>query len=205
MRTGSLLARWEAWALGKEMESEWETCSWRWMSSLTGVSSSTLSSAQKQGGDVAPVRRCDGGHLDVNEQKEAQTFLEWTSGATRLVWEWISGRLISGGGGGGGGLGTEGGSEGWLCVWLCRFSGVWVFTSIRPAARFLWAAIWDRTLSALPPGGRQTQERVVEPLWVALCQGVFCICLRRCEPERLWESRVIPATPLEPPEECGEW
>lgn len=171
LRTGSLLAQWEAWALGKEMESEWETCSWRWMNSLTEVSSLTLSSAQKQGRDEAPVHWHDRRHLlDVNEWKEAQTFLEWTSDATRLVWEWISGRLISGGGSGG--LGTEGGSEGWLCVWLCRFSGVWVFTSIRPAARFLWAAIWERTLSALPPGGRKTWEQVVQSLFL-LCQGVF--------------------------------
>lgn len=90
----------------------------------------------------------------VNDRKETQTLLEWMSEATRLVWEWMSGRLISGSGR----LGAEGGSEGWICVWLCCFSGAWAFTSIRPAARFLWAAIWERTLSALPPGGRRRLE-----------------------------------------------
>lgn len=56
-------------------------------------------------------------------------------------------------------------------------SAVWAFGSNRPAALFLWAAICDRTLSELPP-------------------------------ERLCESgpwRLSPATPLEPPEEWGEW
>ncbi len=37
---------------------------------------------------------------------------------------------------------------------------------------------------------------------VCKCVHIF-VCM--CEPERLWESRLIPATPLEPPEEWGEW
>lgn len=54
----------------------------------------------------------------LNVGEGAQTLLEWTSEATRLGWEWMSGRLISGSVR----VGTEGVTEGWL--WVCVFSGV---------------------------------------------------------------------------------
>lgn len=66
-------------------------------------------------------------------ERNTQTLLEWRSEATRLGWEWMSGRLMSGSVR----LGAEVGSGGWLCVGLCCFSGGWTFTSIRPAALFL--------------------------------------------------------------------
>lgn len=67
------------------------------------------------------------------------------------------------------GLGPGAGPTG-----LDRWPG---FCSDNPAAFFLWAAIWDKTLSTLPP------ER--------LCSS----------PPGL----LMPPAPLEPPEECGEW
>lgn len=127
-----------------------------------------------------------------------QTLLEWTSEAGRLGWEWMSGRLISGSCR----FGGEGNNRNWAWAWPCCFSGSWALASISPAARFLWAAIWERTLSALPPSGAKTMARVIGcPSW---CFGVKPrLCQRK--PERLWESRATPATPLEPPEEWGEW
>lgn len=56
--------------------------------------------------------------VKLNVRQGAQTLLEWTSEATRLGWEWISGRLISGSVR----VGTEGVTGGWL--WVCVFSGV---------------------------------------------------------------------------------
>lgn len=76
---------------------------------------------------------------------------------TQTLLEWISGRLMSGCGR----LGTEAGGGDRLCVWLGCFSGAWTFTSTSPAALFLWAAIWERTLSALPPGGRKIKQSVL--------------------------------------------
>ena len=98
-----------------------------------------------------------------------QTLLVWMSDVTKLLLEWMSGRLISGRGR----LGAEGGTEGWLCIWLCCFSGAWAFTSIKPAARFLWAAIWERTLSALPPGGIKQSKYIIWCVMLQECQDLF--------------------------------
>lgn len=44
-----------------------------------------------------------------------------------------------------------------LCCWLG-------FSSGKPAAFLLWAAIWDKTLSALPPKEKKKKDRVKETI-----------------------------------------